>query len=317
MLLVAGLVYACLRFLRDTRGEGIFKGLILFLLVTFAGLYSLASWFALSRIEAILDVIVQTSVIAMIIIFQQELRYALTKLGQTPFSAGHADRTVVDEIVAAVVRLSKNRIGALIALERQHGLRTYVEDGTRIDSPVRGELLDTIFFPGTLLHDGAVIIQGDRLAAAGCLFPLTESAEISKALGTRHRAAIGVTEDTDAVTVVVSEETGTVSVGVGGRLWRDFDNETLKLVLNGLFVQGLPSVEAVFGEEEESDDGRPALSSSGPAKRDRERLSGKGRAPKTVAPDEPGAERPARLMPSPLAMPSGGRGSSAGMEETS
>ncbi len=252
VILIACLVYAFLRFLRDTRGEGILKGLALFLFVSFAGLYSLASALGLPHIEAVLNVIVQTSVVAIIVIFQQELRQALTKLGQTPFGSGFGDKKVVDEVVHSVMYLSKKRIGALIAFERQHGLKEYIEAGARIDSLVKSELLNTIFYVGTPLHDGAIIIQGDRIAAAGCGFRLTENPELLKSLGFRHRAGVGLTEDSDAVAVIVSEETGIVSVAVGGQLWRELDRERLEQVLRGLYVQGAPTVEAVFGMEEEA-----------------------------------------------------------------
>ncbi|MFC1707871.1 diadenylate cyclase [Planctomycetota bacterium] len=142
----------------------------------------------------------------------------------------------VEEVVEAALRLAKNKVGALIAFERESGLGAYVEGGVKLDAEVSSELIETVFFPGSALHDGAVIVQEKRIAAAGCLFPLTDNPTISKQLGTRHRAAIGVTEETDAVTLCVSEETGKVSLGVGGELHRNLDADSLSKLLHSLVV---------------------------------------------------------------------------------
>src|SRR6185503_19923210 len=165
-------------------------------------------------------------------------RRGLVRLGEYPFIKLFIKRevNVLDEIVEAVVRCAKKKVGALIALEREIGLGPYIEGGVKCDAEVRSELIDTIFFPGTALHDGAIIIQDQRIAAAGCLFPLTDNPSISKALGTRHRAAIGLTEESDAVTIVVSEETGQISVGVDGELHRNLDKEALEAMLRRLVV---------------------------------------------------------------------------------
>lgn len=228
------------RFMRGTRGEGILKGIATILLAVFLALFWLAQEQQLERLELLLRAVLNTSVIALIIIFQPELRRGLVRIGENPFVRFFvkSELSVIDEIVESVVRLAKKKVGALIAIEREIGLRTYIEGGVKIDAEVRSELIDTIFYPGTALHDGAIVIQGQRIAAAGCLFPLTDNPTISKALGTRHRAAIGLTEETDAVTIVVSEETGQISIGVDGELHRNLDKEQLETLLRRLVVTG-------------------------------------------------------------------------------
>jgi len=235
-----GLFYFVFRVMRGTRGEGILKGMATILLVCFFALYYVSQEFKLEHVAFLLERVLSTSIIALLIIFQPELRRGLVRLGESPFVRIFMKNqvSVIDEIVEAVVRLAKKKVGALIAFEREVGLRTYIEGGVKIDSEVRSELLDTVFFPGSALHDGAVVIQDSRIAAAGCLFPLTDNPSISKQLGTRHRAAIGLTEETDAVTVVVSEETGQISVGVDGELHRNLDKESLEQLLRRLILAG-------------------------------------------------------------------------------
>ena len=228
------------RFMRGTRGEGILKGVATILLAGFFALLFLAQVLQLQHVEVLLEKILSTSVIALIIIFQPELRRGLVRIGENPLVRLFikSDVSVISEVVESVVRLAKKKVGALIAVEREVGLRNYIEGGVKIDAEVRSELIDTIFYPGTALHDGAIVIQGQRIAAAGCLFPLTDNPMISKALGTRHRAAIGLTEETDAVTIVVSEETGQISIGVDGELHRNLDKEQLETLLRRLVVTG-------------------------------------------------------------------------------
>ena len=142
---------------------------------------------------------------------------------------------MIDEIEKAVTRLSKNRVGALIAIERSVGLTSYAEGGVKIDADVKSELLDSIFYPGSSLHDGAVIVQGSRITAAGCLLPLSENPSLG--LGTRHRAGVGLTEETDAIAVIVSEETGKVSLSVGGEIQRGIDLPKLSKLLRQYYVE--------------------------------------------------------------------------------
>jgi diadenylate cyclase len=168
------------------------------------------------------------------VVFQAEIRKVLAHLGKTPFLGAFSERRreeVVDEVVLAATTLASQRTGAILVIEREMGLRSYIETGIALDALVTYDLLISIFNPGTPLHDGAVILQGNRVAAAACFLPLTVNPELSRALGSRHRAAIGVTEDTDAVAVVVSEETGVISMVSGGVIRRSLDGRALKQAL--------------------------------------------------------------------------------------
>jgi diadenylate cyclase len=190
----------------------------------------------LEVINWILARIFTIAVVAILIIFQPELRRGLARLGQSSiFGAFARESKVIDEIIKAAVNLSSKKIGAIIALEREMGLKTYIESGVPIGAKVKSELINTIFMPNTPLHDGGLIIRENRIQAAGCLFPLTESPHVSKTLGTRHRAALGLSEETDAVVLVVSEETGTISLAVAGKLIRSLDKDTLKRSLDKLY----------------------------------------------------------------------------------
>lgn len=228
ILVLSVVFYYLINFFRGTRGAAVLSGLIflLVLLIVVTHIFSLntLSWL-LQRFSVYLAV-------AFVVIFQPEIRRALAELGkQSVFSAGMAEREVVDEIVKATGDLADQKIGALIAIEREIGTRHIQESGTRLDSVVTPELLTSIFFPHTPLHDGGVIIKGDRILAAGCVFPLSQRLELSRSLGTRHRAAIGFTEETDAVVLVVSEETGAISIAYKGRLSRGIEEERLRRIL--------------------------------------------------------------------------------------
>ena len=223
------IIYFFLLYLRGTRGERIIRALGFFLVITMVGLVQLVRMAGLPNLEFLLDAFIGTFLIALVMIFQPELRRALIRMGsRNPFlSSEIAESGIVEKIVTACLKFSKNRVGALIVIERQTGLKTYIESGTQLDAEVSPGLLSTIFFPGTALHDGAVIISKGRLTAAGCLLPLSENTDISKALGTRHRAAVGMAEDSDAVIVVVSEETGSISIAVQAKLEQQLDKNTL------------------------------------------------------------------------------------------
>ncbi len=221
--------YMVLLFIRGSRTVQLIKGLIIILI-----LLVLTQQLGLTTISWIITKIFPISVLAFLIIFQPELRRGLARLGQ--FGAMLKEERVIDEIVKSASILSKKKIGALIAIEREVGLRPYIESGVTIESKVTSELINTIFMPNTPLHDGGIIIQGASIVAAGCLFPLSQDQRLSKTTGTRHRAAIGLTEETDAVVVVVSEETGAISVSIAGKLTRDLDKETLSKILNNLFT---------------------------------------------------------------------------------
>ena len=171
---------------------------------------------------------------AIIVLFSHELRRALAAFGRTPFFAlfsGYRAEEAISEIVLAVTSLSARRVGALIVLERREGSKTYIENGSAIDSAISYELLVTLFAPGTPLHDGAVIVSGDRIAAAASFLPLSLKEGLPKRFGTRHRAAVGITEETDALAILVSEERGTISVARNGELQEDLDGKSLRDLL--------------------------------------------------------------------------------------
>ena len=192
--------------------------------------------------------------VAFVVIFQPEIRKALAELGkQHVFSNPAVKRTIVDEIVQAVQQMSGRKIGALIALEMEAGTSGVQETGARVDSVVSAELLESIFFPHAPLHDGGVVIVRDRIMAAGCLFPLSAKEELGRSLGTRHRAAVGLSEESDAVVVVVSEETGTVSVAHHGRLHRGLDENRLRRLLNAALSKGASATSRLSRVREQMD----------------------------------------------------------------
>ncbi len=226
VLLVAVLIYELLQFLRGTHAVQIALGG--FVLVV---LYWASVLFNLQTVNWLLRNFLPFVVFGIIVVFQAEIRKGLAHLGRTPFLTGAARRRqeeTVDEVVLAVTSLASERTGAIVVIEREMGLRSYIETGITLDAVVTYDLLVSIFHPATPLHDGAVLIQGDRIAAAACFLPLTVNPELSRTLGSRHRAAIGLTEDTDAVAVVVSEESGVVSVVEGGRIARGLDGPALR-----------------------------------------------------------------------------------------
>ncbi len=234
VLVLALLIFGLLTVLRGTRGEGMLKILGGVLAVAYITLRTLALEYPggeLKRLIMVLDAIFQASVIALVVIFQPELRRGLALKIPRFFAGDVAEREIVDEVATAAAKLSKAKIGALIALERDDSLKEYAASGTTIDAEPKADLLRTIFYVGTPLHDGAVVIQKGRLAAAGCFLPLTDNPSVPKSLGTRHRAGIGLSEAEDALVVIVSEETGIISLAEGGRLHRDLDRESLLALL--------------------------------------------------------------------------------------
>jgi uncharacterized protein (TIGR00159 family) len=240
ILIVAFLIYQLLQFIRGTHAVQMALGGMVLVLV-----YFVSQWFNLEAVNWLLRTFLPYVVFGIIVVFQAEIRKVLAHLGKPPLlGAFSSQRTeeVVDEVVLAATSLAAQRTGAIVVLEREMGLRAYIETGIGLDALLTYDLLISIFNPGTPLHDGAVIVQGNRIAAAACFLPLTVNPELSRQLGSRHRAAIGVTEDTDAVAVVVSEETGTISVVVGGRIRRDLDGRSLKwALLEALDVQETPA----------------------------------------------------------------------------
>ncbi|MHC4606074.1 MAG: diadenylate cyclase CdaA [Planctomycetota bacterium] len=240
ILIFAVVFYLVLNFLRGTRAAAVLKGFVFFMVIVFIGAMYAASIFGLSHVERLLVLVLPGAFIALIVIFAPEMRRGLTRISQSPLLSPLFHGTpakIVDEIVNAAVRLSKNRIGMMVAIEREVRLGEYIEQGVIINGELTHELLESIFYPGSALHDGAVIIQNDQVAAAGCLFPLTDDPAISKTTGTRHRAGIGLSEQTDAIVVIVSEETGRMSIAVGGKMTLDLTPKALEQALRELYTR--------------------------------------------------------------------------------
>jgi diadenylate cyclase len=242
ILIVALIIYQLLQFIRGTHAVQIAVGTLL--LVVF---YWVSQLLNLETVNWLLRTFLPYVVFGLIVIFQAEIRKGLAHLGKTPligaFNKERPEETL-DEIVLAATTLAAQRIGALVVMEREMGLRSYIETGIGLDALLTYDLLISIFNPKTPLHDGAVIVQGNRIAAAACFLPLTVNPALSRTLGSRHRAAIGITEDTDAVVVVVSEETGTISLVSGGRIRREYDGPALKAaLLESLDIEETPAEE--------------------------------------------------------------------------
>ena len=219
--------YLLFVYIKDSGMMQALKGI--FMLVAF---FFVSEVLGLRSIRWILSHLFQISIIGFLIIFQPELRRGLARIGQSPlFKIFIKDEKIADEIIRAVVSMSKNRIGALIGIEREASMKPYIESGIPLDGVLTSELLMTIFMPNTPFHDGGVIIQGNRVAAVGCLFPLSQSPKLSKIYGTRHRAALGLSEETDAAVIVVSEESGIISLMTQGRVIQDVDEAKLKELL--------------------------------------------------------------------------------------
>ncbi len=219
--------------IKETRAEQLIKG-ILFIVI----LIPISDWLNLTMLNLVLNKTITIGVLSIVIIFQPEIRRALEHLGRSAFTERHIlleDDEVMDkvitELVVAVENLAKTKTGALIAIEQKTGLNDVIASGTQIDALVSSALLENIFVVNTPLHDGATIIRNDRILAAGCVLPLTGNTDINKKLGTRHRAAMGITEISDALVVIVSEETGIISLSVNGKLTRNYDKDRLKDIL--------------------------------------------------------------------------------------
>lgn len=233
ILLIAGGVYWIISLIRGTRAVQMLLGLVVVFLT-----YLASQYFELYTLNWVLDNFLSSILLVIVVLFQNDIRRALTEVGRgSLFGVGeHAVYgPVLEEVTKAAVSLAGKRIGALIVLEREVGLNEYIEVGTRLDARVSKEILCSIFPTTSPLHDGAVVIQRGRITSAGCFLPLTTNPSVSKMFGTRHRAALGLTEETDAVVVVVSEEEGTVSLVREGRITRDLDTGALHAALQQLF----------------------------------------------------------------------------------
>lgn len=229
IVLVSCIFYSLFRLLRESRSSVALEGMLTLLLLSFFTFF-LAKFLNLNALELVFERFWIVIVLAALILFQNEFKRALVDLGQLRILRAlfqHSSQ-YVDEIIAAMQTMSTRRIGALIAIERRNPLRTYADTGTPIDSVVTSELLRTIFTPHSPLHDGAVIIRNERAVAAACILPLTSDTTLPTDMGTRHRAAIGLSEETDALVLTVSEETGIISLASGGRLERNFSAEDLR-----------------------------------------------------------------------------------------
>jgi diadenylate cyclase len=213
IIAVALVLYQLLQIVRGTRAAHILAGVLTVVII-----YQVAVQLGLETLRSMLSSLAPYTAIAIIVLFQQEIRRALGRLGRKRLLGGYHAPESTDEILLAIAVLSREKYGALIVMERDIGLRTFVESGVRLDAHVSRDLLLSIFMPGTALHDGAVIIQKDRVAAAACFLPLSVRPEISSRLGTRHRAGLGITEESDALALMVSEETGAISVATAGEL---------------------------------------------------------------------------------------------------
>jgi diadenylate cyclase len=234
--ILAFLIYSTLLFLRGTRSAPILAGFtIVALLLSF-----LSRYLGLEVLEWLLMKMWALAALSILIIFQPEIRRAFAEVGSSQArlrSSSRRERQRIDALVGSVVYLASHRIGALIAIERDIGMRAICETGTMIQAPLSQELLTTFFFPNTPLHDGGVIIKGGTIVAAGCVFPLTRDPDMSKSLGTRHRAGVGLTEETDAVVLIVSEESGAISLAYKGRLIRGLDRHRLERHLSRRLLQ--------------------------------------------------------------------------------
>lgn len=240
ILVVTVIIYELLMLIKGTRAVQLLKGLFILLIASL-----LSRQLGLTTLTWILDKLWTMLLVALPVVFQPELRRALEQLGRGKFITMHPGTTgseeykkLIDELVKCGQVLSQSRIGALIVIEKNTGIQEFIETGVKIDGVVSSEFLINLFIPKSPLHDGAVIIQGDRVAAAGCFLPLTQDTGLQKDLGTRHRAALGLSEVSDALVIIISEETGVISAAKNGRLTRFLDEKSMRdLLKNEILVE--------------------------------------------------------------------------------
>ena len=243
LLLIGLVVYWAINFLEGTRGERLFRGVIILLLAASMILKLVIVQFDFARLQYLYNTFLILVLILAVAAFQPEIRRMLIKIGQAGSFGSSTHRQLlrtVEEIINAVTSLSEKKIGAIIVLERQVALGEFIETGVKLDADVKAALLRTIFHPGTALHDLAVIIQGDRIAAARVQLPLAEAGLAGGALGSRHRAAIGITTGSDAIAIVVSEETGIISIAEDGKLEQHITEEELRKRLTNILIDAGP-----------------------------------------------------------------------------
>ncbi len=251
ILVISYIFYKGYTLIKETRAEQLIKGILLIVI-----LIPISDLLNLTMFNLILNKTITIGVLSIVIIFQPEIRRALEHLGRTAFTEKHIlleDDEVMDKVITdlviAVDNLSKSKTGALIAIEQKTGLNDVIASGTKIDALVSAALLENIFVVNTPLHDGATIIRNDRILASGCVLPLTANTDINKKLGTRHRAAMGLTEISDALVVIVSEETGTISLSVNGKLTRNYDKDRLKDILIRIMKRRQSNRNITIGEK--------------------------------------------------------------------
>ncbi|WP_276880839.1 diadenylate cyclase CdaA [Anaerococcus tetradius] len=251
--IIAYVIYKLFSLLRNTRAEQVLKGLIFVLIFA-----SIADLLNLNTVSWVMNQFLTVALVFIIVVFQPELRSALERLGRgrSLFSNDkiQRDERSINELVSAMSSLSRQKIGALVVLEREVGLADIIESGTKLDADISSELLINIFIPNTPLHDGAVIIRKNTIAAAACYLPLSSSNTISKELGTRHRAAIGISEKSDCLVVIVSEETGNISVAENGKMNRYFDEESLRIRLKNDLVNNETIASAIKQKKGEANE---------------------------------------------------------------
>ncbi len=238
ILLVALLIYEFLKLIRGTRATPMLLGVFVL-----AAAFIAARFAELRTLDWLMTTLLPYGIFALIVVFAGEIRHALARLGRklTSSRSNASSADSYDDVVLAANLFSQNQTGALMVIEREIGLRTYIESGVALDAHISYDLLATIFRPSAPLHDGAVIIQKDRVAAAACFLPLSINPVLSTQLGTRHRAGIGITEESDAIAVIVSEETGAISVAVAGKIERDITPEELRERLSVLLHRHVPA----------------------------------------------------------------------------
>ena len=235
IIVVAFLLYQFFQFIRGTKATPILVGLVIFFVVSF-----IVRWFDFRALSWIMSSIIAVWVVAFVIVFQPEIRNALARIGRQrsiKFFLKVEEKPVINELIDAVKKLSEDKIGALILIQKGIGLKDIIDTGIRIDSQVNSALLRTIFFPDTPLHDGACVIQGDTIIAASCILPLSENLDLAGSYGLRHRAALGISEQSDAVCIVVSEETGKTSFAYKGKLVTKVDIEVLRRSLEAILKE--------------------------------------------------------------------------------
>ena len=242
ILIMAAIIYEVLILVRRTRSSALLKGLLLLLVIV-----AVSSLLGLTSLNWFLTSILNNGAVVLLILFQPEIRKALEKMGRSTLlnqgrvKAGQdSQERIISEIIQTAMDLSHRKVGALICFERRTGLQDVIDTGTLVDAEISAPLLENIFEPNTPLHDGAVVIRNDRIQAAACILPLTEASGVSRELGTRHRAGIGLSENSDAVVLIVSEETGTISMTRGGQLFRPLQEEDLRMILEEIY-KGEPS----------------------------------------------------------------------------